>query len=541
MNLTAGTTLQGGKYVLNHPLSQGGLSSTFKATQTDLNKAVVLKTIQPNRQIPIDFLQRKQRFSEVVRQLAQCQHPGLVGILDCFEESGLPFVVMDEVAGQSLAALVQARGRLPEAEALQYVRQVGSALSLLHGQGLVHGDVKPQNLIRPQGADFVVLVDIGMTGNGLLNEEGAAIALPLGAYAAIEQSRWSQKLTPAADVYALAASLYSLVTGQVPVAAPLRQQTPLVPPRQLYPQLSPAVESAILSGLELNPQSRPPSIVAWLNLLPSVPLPVGAESNNGQYPAKPAEVHLPIVGETVNAHNANDVLAQQPLTAANTIAVVSPLATVATHKGSTHKSQQLLPTSQFRLSKPLILVAAIAAALGVGSGLALRVGGATGPGSTIFHTEQAFPPSQNWPGSTGATEDAIGEPPASLSDESQSAPREYVPPEEYIPPEPLPERRIPSRAETGVDDTPAPEPEFVPPAKSSAEAEPEPTSGSQPPVDLAPSEAPVPKAAPEPAPVEPPAAVEAPAPVEPDPVPPAVQPEAETSGAKSETTESSGN
>lgn len=187
MNLKAGLALQNGKYILDQIIDQNELDITAKATQVSLNQPIVLKTINPTPAIPRDTALLKQQFTAVARQFAQCHHPGLVSILDIFEQEGWPFVVMDYVAGQSLAQRVQAQGPLPEAQALDYIRQVGSALSLVHQHGLVHRHVAPCTMLQPPSAEFVVLgaYRIAYPLPPELTEAQAAEVL--GAYAPIEE------------------------------------------------------------------------------------------------------------------------------------------------------------------------------------------------------------------------------------------------------------------------------------------------------------------------------------------------------------------
>lgn len=462
MNLTAGSPLQGGKYLLERVLSHTGLTVTFKASQTHLNKPVVLKMLRPNPQIHADFALLKQQFVEDVRQFARCQHPGFVHILDMFEEGGLPFVVMDFVAGQPLADRVQAKGPLPEAKALRYIRQVGSALGLIHRHGLVHRNVKPKNLIRPPGADFVVLVDFGGVTSSPLPGASASVLSTSNPYGAIEQYQ-SAEPQAATDVYALAASLYFLLTGQPPIAASQRHETPLVPPRQLQPQLSAMVEAAILSGMDPNSQTRPPTIAAWFSLLPhSTELPLIQVHQNGSTPPPPPSAK----GNPPPSTKANDMSAA-PATV--------PVIAASPSKPSPPKPPSIAQPS----NQPLILASALALVMGVGAGLALRVSGATGPGSSIFHTEQVFPPVKDFPVSA----ESITVPVTSPSPTAAPV-RGEIPP-------PLPPRSdVPLRAPIAPKPKPSPMPEEItPPALDSdsssveeAPAVPAPRPAAPPPV-----------------------------------------------------------
>ncbi|WP_421657982.1 serine/threonine protein kinase [Leptothermofonsia sp. ETS-13] len=393
MNLTAGAPLQNGKYILGNILGQSDLGITLKATQAYLNQPVVLKTLKPNPKVAIDFAQLKQRFLEETRRFAHCQHPGLVRLVDVFEESGVPFAVMDYVAGEPLTDLVQPRRPMSEAQAIQYVRQVGSALTVLHRQGLVHRDVKPKNLLRPTGADFVVLVDYRILHPSMVGTVEPTPSLTNAGYAAPEEYQSSAKLTAATDIYALAAVLYFLMTGQHPTAANLREQSPLPAPRKLQPDLSQAVESAILSGMEMNVQKRPPTIAAFFSLLPDrEPLPPIQLSNGAEKPS--ATVPLAPVKPSSNGYSQSPPSPQppapQPSTSTQATRVVTP--------ASSTLWVQPLPRKS-RLPKALVLTAAIAAACGLGLGLTLRLSAVSGIGPKIFNTQQTFPPLEDWPGS----------------------------------------------------------------------------------------------------------------------------------------------
>lgn len=475
MNLTVGTLLQNGKYILNQVLVQDGLSITFKATQTHLNKSIALKTIHPKVQM-VDHAQIKQRLVEEARAFAGCQHPGLASVLDFFEEAGLPFVVMDYVAGRSLAEQVQSQGSLPEIQALYYIRQVGSALSLLHEHGLVHGSVKPEAMIQPSGAEFVVLANYGIANAALLTDAQAAMSR----YWAIEQSQAQERVTAATDVYALAASLYFLVTGQAPTAASLRHQVPFISPRQLQPQLSPATEAAILNGLELQAQVRPQTIVSWLSLLPSSPQSAGRPSSNGLVPVSATGLTQAAAQSNGNGH-ASTLHAPVPIHTAP----VTPL------PATPELPSQTKPGG--RMSKLVIAGSILAAIAGAGSGLALRVNGATGPGSTFFHTEQSFPPADHWPGTEPIAEPTaptISEPPAVSS---EAAPEPVIPYREpsYSRPKPPPVKE-PNPVET------APPTEEVEPLP---ELTPDPV---EPPLQAAPNSVAPPEAPSNPAPEPPP-------------------------------------
>jgi serine/threonine-protein kinase len=109
MNLTAETALQNGKYVLDTQLSKGVFGITYRATNTESGQTVVIKTLGESLRQHSDFDQFKQQFLELAKRLSRCKHPNLVQVLDCFEEAGRPYLVMEYIPGQTLAELIQSR------------------------------------------------------------------------------------------------------------------------------------------------------------------------------------------------------------------------------------------------------------------------------------------------------------------------------------------------------------------------------------------------------------------------------------------------
>ena len=159
--VSAGRTLQSGKYTLEQELGRGGFGVTFKATHRYLGQTVVIKTLNEALQQHPDFDKFQRQFQDEARRLASCVHPNIVRVSDFFIEDRLPYMVMDYIPGPTLDTVVF-QGPLPEATAIHYIRQIGAALQLVHQNGLLHRDVKPQNIILRQGTEEVVLIDFGI-------------------------------------------------------------------------------------------------------------------------------------------------------------------------------------------------------------------------------------------------------------------------------------------------------------------------------------------------------------------------------------------
>lgn len=305
MEYLTGKTLQGGKYTLDKELGRGGFGITYKATHQLLGQTVVIKTLNPALHHHREFESFQEKFQDEARRLALCFHPNIVRVSDFFNEAGLTYMVMEYIPGPTLDQRVFPNHPLPEAEAIHYIRQVGEALKVIHQQGLLHRDVKPQNLILRQGTDQVVLIDFGIAREFTPDTVQTHTNLISPGYAPLEQYLSKEKRTPATDVYGLAATLYSLLTARTPVASVLRDRESMPEPRALQPQLSKAVNQAVLQGMAIEAHHRPPTIADWLALFPSPqtsPPPVTAASLTqaatvavglGKLPAAPAAIRPP--------------------------------------------------------------------------------------------------------------------------------------------------------------------------------------------------------------------------------------------------------
>mgnify|MGYP000514459105 CR=1 FL=1 len=379
MNITTGKALQNGKYVLDAAIGQGGFGITYKATHTYLGQTVVIKTLHDNLRRHEDFDRFQEQFIAEAQRLAKCQHPNIVRVLDFFEEGGQSFIVMDYIPGPTLAESIKQGQPLAEAQAIHYIRQIGSALSVVHHNGLLHRDVKPQNIIRREGTESVILIDFGIAREFTLGVTQTHTGILSAGYAPIEQYLPRGRRSPATDIYALAATLYYLLTGQPPVPAALRDRVPLPNPRQMRPNLSPAVEQAILRGLDMEADRRPQTVGAWLNLLPNTVSQIG-------------EPTLPLISTTQPPTNGE--VEQEPF-----------------------NGQKTPKGWGMRL---LGITALLAAIVGTSFGLTLRFGNA---GKPVLQQEQSFPPTNNWPTVEPTTpSSATGEPNSRSNSQIDSPP-----------------------------------------------------------------------------------------------------------------------
>ena len=178
-------------------------------------------------------------------------------------------MVMEYIRGETLGAAFVLPGiPLPEATAIHYIRQIGAALQVVHNNGLLHRDIKPDNIILRQGTQEVVLIDFGIAREFNNGAKQTHTGLVSEGYAPIEQYLTQAQRTAATDVYGLAATLYALLTAQVPIPALLRDREKMPSPRELQPHLSGAVNQAVSRGMAVEPQFRPTTVAEWLQLLP---------------------------------------------------------------------------------------------------------------------------------------------------------------------------------------------------------------------------------------------------------------------------------
>ncbi|MDX6467752.1 MAG: eukaryotic-like serine/threonine-protein kinase [Gaiellaceae bacterium] len=245
-----------GRYRVERPLGHGAMSTVDLALDLQLDREVALKRLAENLARDDDLRARFQREARLAARLA---HPNVVRIYDVGEDDdGRPFIAMEYVEGETLAEAVARRGPLPPREVAELGIQACRALAAAHEAGLVHRDVKPQNLLlRSDGVlklgDFGVAV--GLEGTRLTM---VGTVLGTAAYLAPEQAR-GEEVTAAADVYGLGAVLYELLTGTPPrtpaTLAELTKATVIPVPRDAPPELA----RVVMRCLAAEPNDRPAS------------------------------------------------------------------------------------------------------------------------------------------------------------------------------------------------------------------------------------------------------------------------------------------
>jgi serine/threonine protein kinase len=276
-----------GRYELIRPLGHGAMATVDLAHDVELERPVALKRLAENLARDEDL---QRRFLREARLAARLAHPNVVRVFDVGEDDGRPFIAMEYVEGETLAELVARRGPLPAVEVATLGMQMCAGLAASHAAGLVHRDVKPQNLLL--GTDGVLkLGDFGIAAG----HEGtrltlAGTVLGTAGYLAPEQARGEQ-VTAAADIYAVGAVLYELLAGE-----PSRTAGSLAElgsedgfePLDLAaraPTAPPELVAAITACLSIRPEDRPSSAADLARLL----APVASEAETLALPPDPAQ------------------------------------------------------------------------------------------------------------------------------------------------------------------------------------------------------------------------------------------------------------
>ncbi len=263
---TTGTeVLLNGRYRLIKPVGAGGMAQVYQAQDVLLERPVAVKVLRPQYAADEPFL---ARFRQEARAAASLSHPNIVAVYDVGEDTlpgeatPRPYIVMEFVAGRDLKAIIEADSPLSVQRALDIAAQIAQALAHAHQAGLIHRDVKPQNVLVT-GDGRVRVTDFGIArALAVSSISEAGVVLGTVHYLSPEQAA-GDTATPLSDVYALGVILYEMLTGQLPftgetpvaVAVKHLQEEP-VPPRERNPLLPPPIEDLILQAMEKDPARR---------------------------------------------------------------------------------------------------------------------------------------------------------------------------------------------------------------------------------------------------------------------------------------------
>ena len=269
-----------GKYRIVGQLGQGGMGSVWRGAHVRTGRKVAIKVLDER------FLSNSaivQRFGREARAASAIQHPGIVEVLDLDQTArGVPFLVMELLEGETLAERIQREGRLSQDESIVIMGQLLEALDAAHAHGVVHRDLKPDNVVLiPRGQTSVVkILDFGISQKddervSQLTLAGSVLGTPH--YMAPEQAMGEEEVDGRADVYAAGVVMYECVVGDVPFDAPNYNRLIQViltdaptPPTERGAKITPGVEEVILRALEKDRDARPQTAGAMLEMLQAV-------------------------------------------------------------------------------------------------------------------------------------------------------------------------------------------------------------------------------------------------------------------------------
>ena len=261
-----------GRYSIERELGEGGMATVYLAEDLKHHRKIALKVLKPE----LTAVVGAERFLAEIQVTANLQHPHILPLFDSGEADGLLFYVMPYVEGESLRDRLDREKQLPVDEALSITTGIASGLHYAHEQGVVHRDVKPENIMLSGGlpvvADFGIALAVQNAGEGRLTGSGLALGTPH--YVSPEQSTGDGVVDARSDLYALACVLYELLTGEPPHTGPtahaiMAKRLTVTPTavRTLRATVSESVEQAIKKALEVVPADRHSSVEAFSRAL----------------------------------------------------------------------------------------------------------------------------------------------------------------------------------------------------------------------------------------------------------------------------------
>jgi formylglycine-generating enzyme required for sulfatase activity/predicted Ser/Thr protein kinase len=279
MELQPNTTLQSGKITIIKKIGQGGFGITYLAEHGLYGKIALKefflstankyctrsgKTVSTGNMNSTDFAKFKQDFINEAKTLYQLKDiPNVVNVHDYFEENNTVYFFMDYIEGESLKILVERKNRLPLNTAITYIEQIGNALIKVHEKGILHRDVKPDNILI-NTRNNAILIDFGIARNFVEGEAKTHTGMATKGYAPPEQFVQKAKRGAYTDVFSLGGTLYFCLTGKRPQTSDEINLDGFLTPKDLNKNIPNNINTAILKAIEKNPKNRYQSVQAFL-------------------------------------------------------------------------------------------------------------------------------------------------------------------------------------------------------------------------------------------------------------------------------------
>ena len=292
-NVSPGSVIAG-RYEIIQLLGEGGMGAVYKAHDRELGRDVALKLIRSELARNPEIL---ARFKQELILARQVTHRNVIRIFDIGQADGFRFITMEYLEGRDLRAVLREKGKLPGEEAAKIVLQICRALEAAHGEGVIHRDLKPQNIMLDANGRAYVM-DFGIARSAYLpgmTQTGALVGTP--EYMSPEQAK-GEKLDERSDLFSLGVILYELLVGQ----SPYHSDTPLAtlwrriqekakPPIEIDPTIPKPLSDIVVKALEIEPEDRFASatefahhLEAWLGISPSM---IGSTTYQALVPLQP--------------------------------------------------------------------------------------------------------------------------------------------------------------------------------------------------------------------------------------------------------------
>ncbi len=268
--LSSGTMLSGGKYVIEKKIGAGGFGITYLARHTILDRKYAIKEFfmsgynvrnHATNHVSLqglevkDFDRVRQTFINEARTLAHLNNEAIVKVIDIFDENGTSYMVMPFVEGATLKSMVDKDGPMEYEMAVNYMVQICEALTYIHSKDILHRDVTPDNVIvTPE--QKIVLIDFGSARKFIDNKTQRQTTIVKPGYAPLEQHSARSRKGAFTDIYSVGAVFYYLLTGERPMDATERVLEKMKEPIELNPNIPPQINAIIMKAMEMDGEMR---------------------------------------------------------------------------------------------------------------------------------------------------------------------------------------------------------------------------------------------------------------------------------------------
>ncbi len=258
----------GGRYEILQQLGEGGMGAVYKVHDTELERVIALKVIRPELAQTPEVLNRFKQELIIARKVT---HKNVSRIYDLAEADGVKFITMEFIEGRSLTSLLQEKGKLEPKQAAGVIVQICRALDAAHSEGVIHRDLKPQNIML-DAHNRLIVMDFGIARSveiGSMTQTGVVLGTP--AYMSPEQAK-GEELDARSDIFTVGIIFYELLTGHSPYKAETaleslykRTSEPVRPPIEVAPQIPKPLSDIAVRCLEIDKDKRYASASDLLN------------------------------------------------------------------------------------------------------------------------------------------------------------------------------------------------------------------------------------------------------------------------------------